>query len=746
MSKQHAPSARAAFTGVVGRKTFRVSTRSLWPDDSWKLDSETKGQRNTIGWKFILPDGSYSTDPAHEILLEGFREVVWGLLTNAGEYNKILSPGSAAPIATGMRELFRWMVKRGWESFSQLDTAARAHYLLDIPLILVSPAKFYEMSVELRAADELDADSFVDEMVELAEQFDVTTHDATDETIEGKDDAVYCDDFAGATAEEDKFTYGQVACRVNTLFYVFSQSKSLKLRGIPVMRDKPFPGQVAGDVVSSVVKHVINRIPPLPDEVAMPLLREALDWINYKADDVLVLQQQFLDARNELPIQGAGPKLNALLGAFRFASPPGSETPWRKKLNDEDVIHPEHGKVTLTRIQGLRRLILRVRSACVTILQYMVGLRAGEICATESGWSAESNLPSCITRRHSKSGLMEMFYLKSVLSKGVDRPTDEDWLLGCRPVGSAFWPAPVRALEVLEKLFRPWRLLAGSDALIISFAQPKALPLRASSVGRITSSELLRGIKQFIYSEVDLSALPDRSERNEDLTGYRETKGLCVRTSQGRKTFAAYVLETRASLLQAVSEHFKHLSVATTQEGYFPKASQLHSEAQTVIFSETVAFFMGATEGRPMAGRMAPLIAKYFSGDEWQEIADYAEREQQVEALVKTHDLRIFFNDYGNCLIRTNPLESRCQQAAGAASWDAVTPNYAAKSPGICSGCGAFVIDASHLPFWVRRDTELSTVLEGAEADGNSREFFVLKQRVAQARKIIKLVTASAND
>ncbi|MGV8870567.1 MAG: hypothetical protein ACOH2S_26970 [Janthinobacterium svalbardensis] len=732
---------------AIDRDNFMVSERSNWHDYIWHLESNTKGQRNFIGWRFQLPDGLWSTDVMHSLLLEGFREVCWGMLTGTGTYNKKLSVGSLASMGTGIRELFRWMVKRGLRNFSQLDATAHQHYLLDIPLILVAPEKFYESSM---IKNELSENLYIDELRNLAEEFDGI--ERIDLLSDGNSESpLIYDDFPLAEQAEDQFTYNQVSVRIKTLYYLYSQKSVLEHTGIVPMKFKPFPGKSSGDVVSQVVKYVINRIPPLPDEVATPLLKEALDWIYYKADDVLTLQELFLSTKSALIIKGLNKKttgnlLNSLLENFVFCCKPGESTSWRPSLEIENVIHPEHGEVSLNRIQGLRRMIMSLRDACIIIIQYMVGLRANEICAIESGWNSKENLPSCIIKKFSKSGVMEMFFLKSILSKGVENPISEEWLLGCRPVGSTFLPAPICALEVLEKLFRPWRLLAERKSLIVSFSQPKGLPLQTSSISNFSTAELLRGLRHFTYSHVDLSSIPDRSKRNEDLTFYRSTKGLCIRSHQGRKTFSAFILETRASLLKAVSQHFKHYNIAVTQGAYFPKSSQLHSEMQSVAFSESVAFFAEATKGKIMAGRMAPIIAEAFKSDEWQNIDGYAELEQKITDLVRTHDLRIFFNDYGNCFIAANPLASRCHQASGSMHWSSISPNYSVRSPSICSGCGAFSIDASHLPFWKNLETELLSVVQGATLDGKSREFFVLEKRLNQARKIIEIIKEPVND
>lgn len=95
---------------TTGRETFAVSSISLWPDQVWRLDTITPGQLYFIGWKFQLPDGTYSTDECNAILLECFKIVIWGMLSHGGTFGKSLKTGSVVSMGVGMRELFRWMI------------------------------------------------------------------------------------------------------------------------------------------------------------------------------------------------------------------------------------------------------------------------------------------------------------------------------------------------------------------------------------------------------------------------------------------------------------------------------------------------------------------------------------------------------------------------------------------------------------------------------------------------------------
>lgn len=717
-------SPETAFLASLGkRRLLRVSSTSVWGQPVWTLDTTTPGSSAKIGWDFPLPDGTKSMDVEHTILLESFRVIFWGMLENGRWYGKKLKPGSASPFGVGMRDLFRWMIFRGFSSFSDLDAEAQSRYLNDLPLILTRRSQFY---------------GAISENSLVTEDIDVAADD--DEVSESVGE-----DLASEIEDDDGFSYHQAANRVNTLYFIFGQKEALLEQGLPAMETKPFGAKTAGEVTRELARYVSNRIPPLPDEVALPLLREALSWIEEKGPDVLYLQHRYLEARRKALDSGLSESraihlANVAISGYEFRKIGGKDRAWRERIIGEKAFHPEYGDMFLEPTQVLRTLIFRLRDACIITLQYLVGLRVSEVCSLKAGWNSNEEMPSCIVRRYSKSGVMDLFFLKGILSKGVDEPRDDEWLLGCRPVGSANLPAAVRAVIVLELLFRPWRSLGEVDDLIVGFSQPKSMPKDKDLISPISNEQILRGLRQFVYAEVNLGELPDTNERGEDLAMYRDSKGLCIRTHQGRKTFAAYMLESRSSLLMAVSQHFKHMDSAMTESAYFPAITRLRQEAEASRTAETIAFFVEAIQGRPVFGRMAELIKKYFSGEEWQNISDYAELDCKVGELVRVHDLRIFFADHGKCCIKANPLESRCREASGGVSWAADTPNYSARTPSMCAGCGCFAVDASNLPFWKRRYEELSVVAQQDSSAPVTREFRVHRLRVDQARKMVTLL------
>jgi len=202
------------------KANFPVSSRSHWSDPIWLLDTMTPGRRDRIGWAFLLPDGTRSTDSKHAELLEGFRIVFWGMLHDGLWYGKPLKVGSSGPFGVGMRELFIWMVWRGFESFSSLTQIELERYRDDLPLLILDREAFYSEST----GGSLPIAEYHDIPVSNVEMLDgdVDTHDSESsqfESLEPIDQAVgadghdSADEENGEEEEDDRFSYHQAFIR-----------------------------------------------------------------------------------------------------------------------------------------------------------------------------------------------------------------------------------------------------------------------------------------------------------------------------------------------------------------------------------------------------------------------------------------------------------------------------------------------------------------------------------------------------
>lgn len=705
------------------RTLRRVSSISIWSDVIWYLETATPGRRERIGWSFLLPDGSRSTDPQHSRLLESFREAFWGMLSDGLWYGKTLHVGSSGPFAVGMRELFMWLVWRGHSTVAALNSEEQQMYLEDLPALIVDREGFYSSKSTGLAEYSIDGGEYAAKAPD-----DEDEGDAADEELELSESPAAAADDEASSGSDDSISFHQAYIRLVTLYYLYAQGPVLVQAGLDQIPEEPFHGQRVGLHAGSVASHVAVITPPLPDEVALPLLGSVLKWLDHYSEDVLRLQDEYFQLKRNLVAQGYSEEtikkhLSKLLRSYEFRVDADSKLPW----------HPRLGRMAA---KQFRHLLLRLRDACVLALEYFVGMRVSEICSIKHRETGESGLPRCIEVKKSKSGLLNLFFVNGLLSKGQKVPVPEQWLLGCTPVGSKELPPAVRCIALLARLFEPWRESEKFDALVGAFTTPHSLPWNSGASNSL-SLNLLKGKRRFLSEWVNLSGLPNFGRSGENLGMYRDTRGACIRSHHGRKTFSAYILESRTSLLVAVSRHFKHLTTAITEASYFAPVTRLRQEAESARTAATVSYFVEVLEGRRIYGRMAELVYKYFGSSDWKEIRSKVELFAKVAEIVNVHGLQIYFSSHANCMIRANPLESRCRAADTDVSWLNDDPQFAARTPSMCAGCGCSLMDASHLPFWRAR---AAATFDDRPAVSN--EFRVQIFRRDQARKMVRVLEA----
>ncbi|MGQ0730330.1 hypothetical protein [Acidovorax sp.] len=716
------------------RLCFRISDYSVWTDSEWKF-SRGDSQLNTrLSWSFALPRGELSTDSKYVTLLESFREVVWGMLTVDHGYGKILKIGSVPIMNVAMRDLFRWLALNGCTSLADLTESVQEKYLQDLPNILSDRNSFFHLDERnnkryQKASLKVSPEKFIktwsldnDDLIEQEESEDEESLEPEEKTI------------------EDDFGYSQVFMRINFIIYIYHQTEALNERRLPSLPKIPFQGESASFISRKLAVEYRNRIPPLPDEISIRLLSAASEWVVYKSIDALALTNLYWNTLARADYQNAGSTkkydiLGRNLREFVFSTLPGQDRPWREPFSkEEQSSNPFNGTASVGTIPVVRHIINRTADACYLTLLYLVGLRPSELCAVEAGDIGQDGLPTCIETKINKSGLLKLYFLRSALSKGLPRPTQETWLLGCTPADSAELPMTVKAVLVLYQLFAPWRKFSGNAYLGLVFSNSYGFPKEPSQVRNIYGLYLLKSTRWFIFQEVKLTDIPSISAHGENLEKYKISQGMCITPYQGRKTFSAFMLELRTSLLEPVRRHFKHLNASMTESAYFPTVHRLRQEQDSFATAESIRYFSEIISGKQVYGKMSENIKS--SGD----VIAYkglprSEVETYISKAVRTHDLRIFFSDHGNCFIRLSPSESRCANIGLNSSWSINSPDYAVRTPSLCAGCSCFVMDKSHIPFWRKRANALSDEMSTSNADNR-----VIKARAIQAFKILKIL------
>lgn len=676
---------------------FAVTPLSKAGDKVWEVPGTTPGQNKglcRINWGMKLHDGSRLTDPRHGRRL-AWAQKLMTLVLHAPAGGVVPSPGSVGLFQQGFKWLISWMAMRGIQTPDQLDVSA---YIDDLP----------------RTIAELN--------------------------------------------DDDEITEGQVTFALCILPWLWSERRLLNKWGVTTITQNPFHDHAVNHYVKAIATRARGWVPPLPDEVAIPLFNRVAWWLGQPADDVIRLLAYVEDplAGKQIEIvtrqsktgsrkQKAGKSMHArkartdgFLATFAFSILPDESKPWHSFLDRAFKRNHRANAAAQVRI-----LFESVRDACALCIQGMSGMRVSELMGIEAGFHAVSGLPKGVRIEDSATGLYEVFVIRTVLSKTKEGlPKEMDWVLGMRPKGSEGEPLPVRALRLLNLLQAPWRARAKTHRLLLGGMHGETLPLKTTALGSMDSAHMLLAMKRFIARWVDLSGLPNESRhkiKDNDLVEWRESNGSIFKSHMLRKSWAQFMFAVDPRLMPAIQLQFHHLSLAMTDTGYIGNNLLLLNDMDAVATQARNLMILESVLGRnPLAGKMgdqleqatqalAAQVKDLPTSDAYREVVKFCEHAQ----------LPIFFSPHGACMpLHTH--EMRCHDEAGTSLLLRKQPNSRTRQPSLCVGCGCFVLDARHAEFWAARYMDNWLAYKRAERSEDVRGFKVIKERAQQAGKLLK--------
>lgn len=535
-----------------------------------------------------------------------------------------------------------------------------------------------------------------------------------------------------ANGSEEDVTAIKLAVHLDVLVRIHEQRAALSGTDGAVMPEHPFGGEAAYAVARTLGSRVAGAIPPVPDPVFLAVVPEALCWLGKRAD-LIVEWARAYHAKNG--------ETSRMSNSYSYRLNRDLNRMWSEDRNP--AIDPLLGwtksgeELELSEIRRMRRLIHDLRSACTIVLQSMLGMRISEVAGLkaepvdpETGW------PACVEVRPSASGLNEIFYVRGRVFKGRHQWQEVEWVAGSRPVGTAVIPPPVEAILVLERLFRRWREARSLSDLILSSRAFWHDPAAESRPAGVLSDDLREGQVRFMRDFVDL---PD---------GFRDWR---LSTHQWRKSFAQYVVRSDERLLPALSDHFKHMSLAMTEQGYLGSDPELLGLLDDVATREAARLLFDAVNGTGrVAGKMADTIRENAGSIEalmGTEGTD-ADRLTRLTSAVAEDDVRVWGAAWGACLFR--PETARCHhQAGGAFDLAARRPRYSHRQPGVCCSCSNLLVAETHEPFWKERLATNLRLRDEGRAAGEHAIAAVAAERVATAEAILRkmnVVMGGADD
>lgn len=673
---------------------FQVTPLSRGGDSVWGLAPTTPGIKKSIcevRWAMELPDGSRLTDPRHAPRL-AWAQKLMALILHAPAQGRVPAPASLVAFQLGFKSLLTWMAMRGMQTPDELDVQA---YIDDLPRFI------------------------------------------TDNN------------------EEGDISVSQARLALFVLPWLWSERRLLRKWGVPTVAGNYFRDHGVDYFAKAIATKALGWIPPLPDEVSIPLFNKVAWWLGQPAEDVIRLLEVLYDplagtevrvntpqAKSGTRKQKAGigkqsrqSRANRFLGEFTFSTLPGESQSWHAALGGPQDIDKARVRV----------LFNAVREACALCIQGMCGMRISELLGIEAGIDTTSGLPKGVRVEDSATGLYDAYIIHTVLSKTEEGlPREMDWVLGMIPKGSAEEPMPVRALRLLNRLHDPWRANAKTNRLILSGVSGATLPLKATAMGAMSSDKMLGAMKRFIARWVDLSKLPNESKhkiKDNDLVPWRETNGTVFKSHMLRKSWAQFMFAVDPRLLPAIQMQFHHLSIAMSDTGYIGDNPLLVGDMDSVATQARNQMILEMVMGRnPLAGKMgeqleqatkalAEQVKDLPTSDGYAAVVDFCEHAQ----------LPIFFSPYGACMpVHTH--EMRCHDEAGTSLLLREQPNSRTRQPSLCAGCVCFVLDVRHAGFWAARYLDNWLAYKRAERRADVSGYKVIKQRAIQAGKLLKKI------
>ena len=670
--------------------TGRVSTLSAWTSDVWILDQPSVHLRP--GESTIRWDVD-----APPSINENLKTLAWSLFASRAN-GRPIPVAWAKTFSRGLLYLGRWMRFRGHSDFSTITATAVAVYRDDLIKYLTTG--------EEGESQELDIDA------------------------------------------------RSIAYYLRPLAYADEQARAIRARGLPTIPAAPFGNGTPASFATEILPSVEGFTPPLPDEVVLPVVREAHRWLDAPAADVLRLQDELLAAPGSVKTHAAKNKaMTRVLRSFTFSPDVADGAPWHapfadfldvqtnrtpRRADPPGKTPPRRDMADLYGTDRARRLISHLTAACAIVIRFQTGIRHGEIFTFEPGLD-EMGLPLCVEREQSLSGAYEMFFVRGLLSKGEDEPVSTRWLLAGRTYDDERVPDAVRALVILNRLGEPWRakaIDAGARGALLIQAGHSGIALDPAQIRAMDNRTLSLLMKDFIEDNVDLTGLDASDER---LEPYVTSKGRCIQSRQWRKTWANWMIRVDKRLLPAISQQFHHRSALLTEEAYIGKDAMQLGLVESAAMTRAVSFMRRAMAGEEhVGGGMRKTVDADLDGLRIT-LAGLSgeEQEHEIRTWLLDRDIRIWFSGHGKCFIGLMPGEARCHNAAGTEDWSNQTPAFAHRTPQLCSGCPCFAVDEDDLPFWTERYVENRAIWDDAVRRGLEVSYAKADERWRQSAKVL---------
>lgn len=392
-----------------------------------------------------------------------------------------------------------------------------------------------------------------------------------------------------------------------------------------------------------------RRWDPVAIEIMVPLLRDAIHWLDSGRAPLLNVVSSHVRIRGPLRGLTKHEMRTRSRDAYQQMAESSDDLMWlQEKLGNG---------VGARTIPDLVRVYINISiGAAITVILFLSGIRCSEMLSLRKG---------CYSFRRHNDG-RDYSYIRGVAAKkgGIEK----EWVV----------PEPViKALTFLEEL-RAVRDLTDEDGFLFSIPNRNGmLPPPFVSVSRLWPS-----------SAADLLRLFARG-------GWRLNP---VRTSlrlhphQARKTFARCVVLRDKRGLEALAQHYGHVSSAVLDSAYVGSDVELHQLLDEESERDLAEGLTELLTSEALGGKAGHMLENLRN-----EVRTKFRGKTALASLVKRlirDGVTLAPCDWGYCVY------AKDQSACGG---DATGPNPITREPTICSTCPNFAVTEVHRSWWEER-------------------------------------------
>ena len=419
---------------------------------------------------------------------------------------------------------------------------------------------------------------------------------------------------------------------------------------------------------------------PLPDEIAVPLLKDCITWIRGPANEFLSVID-FCQAKKSSSV---GLTIDERKKSdFRLIK---RNCDYQKMAQLAEFLHLPRD-TTWGRILRMGRR--ETTAACCFVLLFFTGIRVSELLALRRG---------CIQELPHADG--EMFpYLVGLISKnGVRR---HQWVA---------YELIAEVVVILERINAPIYALNGDDRLLAAPPAGSVLMHKGMRFSRKQVRDINDLLKEFASAGRRTVSIASR-----------------VHSHQGRETFAQFVGYRDKTGLDALASHYAHAHKRVTDTSYLGNdvdLSVMLAEKDRQDLARSLEDILSTTN---IAGGAGGVIGQRFRtvGFRGKEML-----QATVDRLIK-QGVRLAPCNWGYCLYRAE---------LSACRGDSEGPNEINRSPSVCKSCSNFCVTDKHADWWQIRLERSEKVLEAGSVPTMTRE--LIGTRIQECNDILGKIRA----